>query len=129
MTSARTGRAMTTAKETRTESAPKLSLGFGRRIGASFELGGDLFGMLLVTLENFQPSGQEVFELLIAGRWNECVLQRAIHGLMVGDLVVDVGLVEGRAVELGKFGALVACLLTQLPARVILFRLDVKLLR
>ena len=35
--------------------------------GELFEAGGDLFGVLLVALENFQASGQEVFELLIAG--------------------------------------------------------------
>jgi hypothetical protein len=58
---------MTTAKEARTGSAPKFNLGFRWRIGALFEFGGDVFRVLLVALENFQPGGQEVFELLIAG--------------------------------------------------------------
>src|SRR5215472_7613020 len=34
---------------------------------------------------------------------------------MIGDLVIDIGLIEGRTVELGQFSALVASLLTQLP--------------
>jgi hypothetical protein len=58
---------MTTAKADRTGSAPILRLRFRQRIGALFEFGGDLFSVLLMALENFQSSGQEVFELLIAG--------------------------------------------------------------
>jgi hypothetical protein len=56
---------MTTAKQARTGTAPKLK--FGQRIGGLFKFAGDLLSVLLVALENFQPSGQKVFQLLITG--------------------------------------------------------------
>ena len=49
-------------------------------------------------------------------------------GLVIGDLVVDIGLVEGRAVELGEFGALGGGLLGQRLAGVVVFRRDLELL-
>jgi len=56
---------MTTAKQARTGSAPNLRSGW--RIGGLFKFGRDLLSVLLMALKNFQPSGQEIFELLIAG--------------------------------------------------------------
>ena len=34
---------------------------------------------------------------------NELRLERAVHRLVVGDLIVDMGLVEGGAIELRQF--------------------------
>src|SRR5215831_6249559 len=53
-----------------------------------FELCGNLFGMLLVTLEDFQPGGEQVFEFRIAGRRNQRVLQSVVNGLMVAHHIV-----------------------------------------
>src|SRR5215831_18567000 len=93
-----------------------------------FELCGNLFGMLLVTLEDFQAGGEQVFEFRIAGRRNQRVLQSAVDGLMVGHLVADIGLVEGSAVKLRQFAALVGSLFAQRFAGIIVFRSDVELL-
>ena len=50
-----------------------------RRYGSAhrqqlFQSSGNLLGMLLVALEDFQPGGEQVFELGIAGRRYQCVL-------------------------------------------------------
>jgi hypothetical protein len=61
---------------------------------------GDFFGVLLVSLEDFESSLQQGLEFGIAGRWNERRLERAIHGLVIRDLIDNVRLVEIRAIEL-----------------------------
>src|SRR5262249_49498826 len=63
---------------------------------ALLQIGEHVLGVLLVALEDLQSGRQQVLELGIAGRRDERALERAVHGLVVGDLVLDVGLVEGR---------------------------------
>ena len=64
------------------------------------QFGRDVFGMLLVALENLQPRLQQALQLGIAGRRNEQGFERAVDRLVIGDLVVDVGLVERGALQL-----------------------------
>ena len=80
--------------------------------------------MLFVALKNLQAGREQVFELCVAGIWNKCALQRGIDGLVIGHLVVDVGLVEVFAAELGELGALISRLLAQCFAGVVIFRAD-----
>ena len=63
------------------------------------QLGRDVFGMLLVALEDLQPRLQQALQLGIAGRRNEQGFERAVDRLVIGDLVVDVGLVERGALQ------------------------------
>src|SRR5215472_10307668 len=72
---------------------------------ALLELRRNLLGVLLVTLENFQTGLQQFFQLGVARRRNQRLLQRAVDGLMVGDLVIHIGLVECGAAQLGELGA------------------------
>ena len=65
-----------------------------------------MLGMLLMALEQLQPRLQQRLQLGVLGRGDQQRLKRAVDLLVVGDLVVDIGLVECRAVELGKLGAL-----------------------
>src|SRR3954452_15344633 len=69
-----------------------------------FQLGGDVLGVLLMTLEDLQAGLQQALELGIAGGRNELSFQRAVDRLVIGDLVGDIGLVEGRAAQLVEFG-------------------------
>jgi len=95
---------------------------------ALLEFRRNMLGMLLMPLEDFQACGEEVLELRIARRGNERVLQRAVDRLVVGDLVVDVRLIEGRTAELGKFVALCGRLLGERLAGIVVFRGDVEFL-
>src|SRR5262245_16377281 len=61
----------------------------------------DLLGVLLMALEDFQPGLQQALQLGIAGRRNQLRLQRAVDGLVVGDLIGDIGLVVVGALQLG----------------------------
>jgi hypothetical protein len=65
-----------------------------------------MLGMLLVALKDFQAGREQVLELRIGSRRNERVLQRTVDSLVVGDLVVDVSLVERGAAEFGKLRSL-----------------------
>ena len=62
----------------------------------------------------------------LASRRNERALQRTVDCLVVGDLVVDVGLVERGAAELGKFRSFLGRLLGERFAGVVIFRRDVE---
>src|SRR5579871_6288578 len=64
------------------------------------QLGLDMLRMLLVALKDLQPGLQQPLQLRIAGGGDELGFQRVVHGLVVGDLVFDIGLVEGCALEL-----------------------------
>src|SRR5262249_375788 len=81
--------------------------GFDHIDDALLEIGEHVLGVLPVALEDLQPGRQQVLELGIAGRRDERALERAVHRLVVGDLVLDVGLVEGGAAELLQLGLLV----------------------
>jgi hypothetical protein len=86
------------------------------------QLGGDVFGVLLVALKNLQAGLQQVLQLGIAGRRNQLRLQRAVDGLVVGDLVGDIGLVVFGALQLVEFGELLRGLLRQCLAGAVVFR-------
>src|SRR5215213_9562307 len=89
--------------------------------GSLLQLGGDVFGVLLVALEDFQAGLQQALQLGIAGRRDQLGLQRAVDGLVVGDLVGDVGLVVFGALQLAEFGELVGGLFRQRLAGVVVF--------
>src|SRR6516225_7813590 len=58
---------------------------------------------------------QQRLELCVLGTRDQSLVQRIQHGLVVGDLVVDVGLVEGSAAERLQLGdVLIAALLEAL---------------
>src|SRR5262249_17530314 len=71
----------------------------------------DVLGVLLVALEDLQAGAEQVLELGIRRRRDERALERAVHRLVVGDLVRRVGLVERRTAELLQLGLLVLRLL------------------
>ena len=73
--------------------------------GSLLQLGGDVLGMLLVALEDLQAGLQQALQFGIAGRRNEQGLERAVDRLVIGDLVVDIGLVERGALQLGDSSA------------------------
>ena len=83
---------------------------------ALIEFRRDVFGVRLVA-----------FKFCVARVGNKCALQRGIDRLVICYLIVDVGLVEGLAVELGDFGALICRLLAQRLASVVIFRGDSEL--
>src|SRR5260370_12540676 len=59
----------------------------------------NMFGVLLVALENLQAGLQQALQLRVVRVGNERCLQRAIDCLVIGDFVGDIGLVEFRALE------------------------------
>src|SRR5579864_867039 len=93
-----------------------------------FELCRDLLGVLLVTLEDLQAGLQQLLQFGVARRRDERLLQRAVDGLMVGDLVLDVGLVESGAAQLGELVAFFLGLFGQRLAGVVVLRRDLQLL-
>ena len=82
---------------------------------ALFEFRCDVFGVLFVALKDLQAGREQVFEFCVAGVGNKRALQGGIDRLVIGHLVVDVGLVECFAAELGEFGPLICRLLAQVP--------------
>jgi len=81
-----------------------------------------MLGMLLMALKYLQAGLQQALQLLIAGGGDELGLKCAVHGLVVGDLVGDIGLVERRTLQLAELGELLAGLLGQRLAGVVVFR-------
>src|SRR5450759_294342 len=112
--------AETDSRPDRASAARQIHLGVKAAVLDLFECGCDVFGMLLVALEDLQAGLQQALELGIAGRRNEQALERAIDGLVIGDLVGDIGLVELRAFELSQFGKFGGRLLGQAAAGVCL---------
>src|SRR6476660_4184204 len=98
----------------------------GAMRGSLLQFGGDLFGVLLVALENLQAGLQQALQFRVVRGRNKLCLKRAIDRLVIGDFVIDIGLVELRALQLAKFGALVGGVLRQGLAGVVVFRLDVE---
>jgi hypothetical protein len=96
--------------------------------GSPFQLGGDLFGVLLVALKDLQAGLQQTLQLGVAGRRNQLRLKRAVDGLVIGNLVGDIGLVVFGALQLGEFGELVGGLLGQRLAGVVVLRRHLQLL-
>src|SRR6266436_6506385 len=81
--------------------------------GSLLQAGGDVFGVLLVALKDLQAGLQQALHLRVGRVGNERRLQSAVDGLVVGDLVGDIGLVGFGALELAEFGELVGRLLRQ----------------
>src|SRR3979411_6157 len=79
--------------------------------GSLLQASGDMFGMLLMALENLQASLQQALQFRIVRGRNKLGLERAIDRLVIGDFVGDIGLVEFRALQLAEFGELVGGIL------------------
>lgn len=58
---------------------------------------GQVLGMGLMLLEQFQPGLQQRLQLGVVGVGNQGLAQGLVDRAMISDLVVDIGLVEGRA--------------------------------
>src|ERR1700729_3033183 len=86
-----------------------------------FEFRGDVLSVLFVALKDLQAGREQVFKFRIAGVRNKRALQRRIDGPMIRYFVVDVGLVEVLAAELGEFGPLIGRLFAQCFAGVVIF--------
>src|SRR6185503_11797090 len=75
--------------------------------GMLLQPSGQVLGVHLVLLEQLQSSLQQALQLGVLGVRDEGVLQGAVDGLVVGDLVLGIGLVEGparQAVQLHALG-------------------------
>jgi hypothetical protein len=82
---------------------------------ALLEFRRNVFGVLLVAFKDLQAGREQIFEFCVARVGNKCALQRGIDRLVIGYLIVDVGLVERLAVELGELARLsAACVLNAL---------------
>jgi hypothetical protein len=77
----------------------------------SVQRSSDLFGVLLMPLEDLEAGLQQALEFRIAGGRNEHRLKRAIHGLVIRDLIGNISLVELRAIELRQFSTFLRRLL------------------
>ena len=64
--------------------------------------------MLLVALEDLQAGLQQALQFTVLSGRNQQGFKRAVDGLVVGDLVGGIGLVELRAFQLGEFGEFVS---------------------
>jgi hypothetical protein len=84
-----------------------------------------MLGVLLMALEDLQACLQQALQLGIAGRGDQLRFQHAVDRLVVGNLVGDIGLVEGCAGELAELGELVGGRLRQRLAGVVVLRRDV----
>src|SRR6266436_5888132 len=96
--------------------------------GSLLQAGGDVFGVLLVALKDLQAGLQQALQLRVGRIRNERRLQRAVDGLVVGDLVGDTGLVELRALELAEFSELAGSVLRQGLAGIVVLGRDLQLL-
>src|SRR6478752_97852 len=67
------------------------------------QLSRDVLGMLLVALENLQAGLQQALQFSVVRVGNKRRLKRAVDRLVIGDLVGDIGLVEGGALQLAEF--------------------------
>src|SRR5947209_4679501 len=63
------------------------------RVGL-FQRPRELLGMLLVALEYLETGFQQAFQLGVLRRGDQRALQRAVHGLVIGNLVLRVSLIE-----------------------------------
>ena len=80
----------------------------------------DVFGMLEMRDERRTHLDQQCLELGAGGPGDERLVDRVEHRLVIGDLVVDVGLVELRSLQALELGdVLVAACLQALAGRIV----------
>ena len=84
--------------------------------------------MLKMRLEQGQAALQQALQLGVLSIGNKRVLQRGIDCLVIGDLVVDIGLVEGGAARAGELRALGLGLARQALAGGVVLGRDIELL-
>src|SRR5262245_10478905 len=84
--------------------------------------------MLKMRLEQGQPALQQALQLgvLSIGNWH--VLQRGVYCLVIGDLFVNIGLVEGGAAQAGELRAFALGLACQALAGGVVLGRDIELL-
>src|SRR3954468_8946566 len=94
----------------------------------SFERLGDLLRVSLMLAEQAEARFEQRFQLRILGRRDQGRFKRAVDGLVIGDLVVDVGAVVFGTAQMAE--ALERCVraLAETLARRIVLRRNVKLL-
>ena len=78
-----------------------------------------MLGVLLMALEELQARFEKCLQFGIFGRGNQQRRKRPVDLVVVRDLVVDVCLVESRAIEGSQFGAFISCSLSKRLAGVI----------
>src|SRR3569832_2981934 len=72
----------------------------------SVQFMGQVLGVRLMFAEQLQARLQQRLQFAVVGRGDQGLGQGAVDGLVVGDLVGDIGLVEGGALQLVQLGAL-----------------------
>src|SRR3546814_974660 len=87
-----------------------------------------MFGMLLVLPEEGEAGFQKRFQFGIVSARNEGAAKRVVHCSMIGDLVLDISLVERRTIKAVELAHLLLCLFGQRCACSICFRRDAELL-
>ena len=86
-----------------------------------------MFGVLLMTLEDFETGLQQAFEFGVVRRRNEQGFERPVHCLVVSHFIGNISLVVCRAAELRQFGLLVGGLLRQCSTGIVIRRRDIEL--
>src|SRR5205085_8128277 len=84
----------------------------------------DMLSVLLMTLEDLETRFQEALKLRIDCGGYEDGVKRAIHLLVISDLVRDVGLVELFSLELHQFRSLLSSLLRERAAGFVILGRD-----
>src|SRR3546814_10601101 len=87
-----------------------------------------MFGMLLVLPEEGEAGFQKRFQFGIVSARNEGAAKRVVHCSMIGDLVLDISLVERRTIKAVELAHLLLCLFGKRCACSICFRRDAELL-
>jgi hypothetical protein len=71
---------------------------------------------------------EQALQFAVMGRWYERLCQRVIDPLVVGDLVVHVGLIEGGTRKLGELGPVLIGVLHEALAGIVVFGRNVEFL-
>jgi hypothetical protein len=66
-----------------------------------FELSGNMLGVNFMPLKDRQAGLEQVLQVRVLGGRDQQCLQRAIDLLVIRDLVVDIGFIEGGALQFG----------------------------
>jgi hypothetical protein len=79
-----------------------------------------------MSLEYFEAGRQHIVQFRIPRQWDQRVLERSDDCLVIGDLIVDIGLVESRAMDLVQLKFRLARLFDQRLAGVVVLGRNVK---